>query len=323
MSESIETLRTSLIGQLTPPPAEGRWLVRSLWPDRAVGILCGAPKACKTWLGLDLALSIASGTPCLGAFPVEQPGPVLAYLAEDAVDRTRERLDGMARHRGIDLRSLDLRFITEPTLKLDALRDVDRLYATVELLRPRFLLLDPLVRLHSLNENDAGDVSAILALLRSLQRSFDVAVALVHHARKNGRATNGEALRGSGELYAWGDTYAYLQRTNDDGLRLHLEHRHERAIEPFVLRLASRDDGSQPHLEITQPTESEPLGLCDSVLSALAAAHGPLTRTALRARLKVNNNRLGVALAHLEKRGAATRTPLGWSAGLTPYRSQP
>ena len=323
MSDQIEPLRTARIGEVTSAPPEGRWLVRSLWPYGAVGVLCGSPKACKTWLGLDLALSIASGTPCLGAFPVEQPGPVLAYLAEDGLDRTRERVDGMARHRGVEVHSLDLRFITEPTLKLDVLRDIDRLFRTVEMHRPRFLLLDPLVRLHTLNENDAGAVSAVLALLRSLQRNFDVAVALVHHARKNGRTTTGEALRGSGEIYAWGDTFGFMQRTQD-ALRLHLEHRHERPIEPILLRLISRPDGSCPHLEIAQPTEQpQPTGLHDSILAALPAGGGPLTRGALRALLRINNNRLGVALSDLEQRGVIARTPQGWVAQVPAYRSTP
>jgi len=35
-------------------------------------------------------------------------------------------------------------------------------------LRPRLLLLDPLVRLHSLDENHAGEVAGLLAYFRSL-----------------------------------------------------------------------------------------------------------------------------------------------------------
>ena len=62
-----------------------------------------APKCAKTWLGLDMALSVATGTPCLGKYNVPERGPVLVYLAEDALRAVRERIDGMARHRGLDL----------------------------------------------------------------------------------------------------------------------------------------------------------------------------------------------------------------------------
>lgn len=46
-----------------------QWLVDGLWAEEGVGIVGGAPKCCKTWLALDLALSVASGTPALGAYP--------------------------------------------------------------------------------------------------------------------------------------------------------------------------------------------------------------------------------------------------------------
>jgi hypothetical protein len=314
-------LTTVRVGEIETAPAAQRWLVRALWPAAAVGILGGAPKSGKTWLGLDLALSVASGTPCLGTFAVAQPGPVLAYLAEDSLARARERVDGMARHRGLDLRALDLYLITEPVLRLDQPRDTRRLLATVELLRPRLLLLDPFVRLHRINENDAGAVSTVLAELRRLQRLHDLAVVLVHHARKNGRRPSGDALRGSSDLYAWGDTYLYLQRERD-GLRLSLEHRDERPIEPVTLQLVSLPDGSGSHLELaSNPTPARDRGLDELILAALAEARAPLTRTDLRARLKVNNQRLGQALSDLQHRGHLKRSAEGWA--LPAFRSPP
>jgi len=55
---------------LDQEPPERRWLLRELWGHAAVGVIGGAPKCCKSWLGLDLALSVASATPCLGRFGV-------------------------------------------------------------------------------------------------------------------------------------------------------------------------------------------------------------------------------------------------------------
>ena len=59
------------------------WLVHGMWSKEGVGILSGLPKVCKSWLSLDLALSVASGTPALGAYDVPQAGPVLVFAAED------------------------------------------------------------------------------------------------------------------------------------------------------------------------------------------------------------------------------------------------
>ena len=51
-------------------PRTQRWLVTGLWSEEAVGIVGGEPKCCKSFLALDLAVAVASGTACLRHFPV-------------------------------------------------------------------------------------------------------------------------------------------------------------------------------------------------------------------------------------------------------------
>ena len=48
---------------------ETEWLLDKLWVARAVGIVGGQPKSYKTWLALDMAVSLASGTSCLAHYP--------------------------------------------------------------------------------------------------------------------------------------------------------------------------------------------------------------------------------------------------------------
>ncbi len=105
------------LGRDEPPPR--RWLVESLWADRAVGILGGEPKCGKSLLALDIAVAVASGTSCLRRFAVEKRGRVLVYAAEDSLPVVRERLDGIASAAGTTLGALDLFVITAPTLRLD------------------------------------------------------------------------------------------------------------------------------------------------------------------------------------------------------------
>src|SRR6516165_7921222 len=147
------------VAELPSDELAERWLVEQLWCARSVGVIGGAPKCAKTWLGLDLALSVATGTACLGKYAVPEPGPVLVYLAEDALPMVRQRIEGMARHRGLDLAGVEIQVITAPVLRLDRDRDRARLWETTRRLGPRLLLLDPLVRLHGIDENNAGEVA--------------------------------------------------------------------------------------------------------------------------------------------------------------------
>lgn len=196
---------------------ERRWLVTGLWAEEAVGIVGGEPKCCKSFLALDLAVSVAAGAPCLRRFPVTRPGRVLLYAAEDALHVVRRRLEGISAAAGADLADLDIQVITAPTLRLDLDADRASLDETVAKLEPRLLVLDPFVRLHRIDENASGEVAPILAYLRELQRRHGVAVAVVHHAKKGGgRIRAGQALRGSSEFHAWGDSNLYLRRQGDD-----------------------------------------------------------------------------------------------------------
>jgi hypothetical protein len=300
------------VAELASDEIAERWLVEQLWCAHSVGVIGGAPKCAKTWLGLDMALSVATGTPCLGKYTVPEPGAVLIYLAEDALPAVRERTEGMARHRGVDLEEVDIHVITAPVLRLDQDRDRTRLWETVRRIRPRLLVLDPLVRLHRIDENHAGDVAELLAYLRALQRQLGPSVVLVHHTRKTGAdgAAAGQGLRGSGDIHAFGDSNLYL-RSTEGHLILSSEHRAAPASSPVYLQLVATD-ATTTHLEvIAEPAGENGRGLEEQVLALLAQGE-TLTRTRLRYALAINNERLGKALESLEQAGRIARTPRGW-----------
>lgn len=316
-SDTSEFFPVVRAARLDDAPDQPQWLIDRLWARASVGILGGAPKCCKSWLALDLALSTASNTRCLDAFDVHDPGSVLLYMAEDAAAVVKTRFMGMCRHRGISLDTLALDVITASSIRIDCERDQGRLARTVRRCSPRLLVLDPFVRLHRVDENDAGKVAALLGYLRALQREFDVAILLVHHTRKNGPATGqaGQNLRGSGDLHAWGDSNLYLRR-KDERITLTIEHRAAAAPEPLNLLLHSNDGGADPHLTMSDraalPSLHESTMLDKAIVDILRDATAPLGRTALRGLLRVRNERLGEALAQLVLRGSIIRDGEGF-----------
>jgi hypothetical protein len=134
----------------------------------------------------------------------------------------------------------------------------------------------------------------------------------VHHTRKNaaGGAAAGQALRGSGDLHAFGDSNLYLRRTRDR-LQLSNEHRAAPASPPVYLQLVATT-AETAHLEvIADPDSQRQRDLAEEVL-ALLPAGTMLTRAKLREMLSVKNERLGEALESLERTGRIRRTRAGW-----------
>ena len=176
----LPTMRAAQIDSARPSSAAQNWLIEGLWSAEAVGIIGGEPKCGKSFLALDLAVSVASGAPCLRHFPTCQCGPVLLFAAEDAAHIVRARLEGIAAAAAIDFQNLDVHLIAVPALRLDRHDHQQALAATVAQLQPKLLVLDPFVRLHCIDENVAAEVAPLLAYLRSLQRCHHTAVARSH-----------------------------------------------------------------------------------------------------------------------------------------------
>jgi len=317
MSPVSEALPVVLVSKVEPRPAAEKWLIDQLWAASGVGIVGGQARTYKTWLAADIALAVAAGTSALGRFEARIHGPVLVFAAEDDPPTMRVRFEAVAEARGVRLANTPLFLIDVPELCLNDPRQLERLATTVQRHKPRLLVLDPFVRLvRGLDENSAHDVSGILGALRGIQRTFDVAVMLVHHMRKSPSSHPGHQLRGSSDFAAWSDSALYLTRQGDERL-LTIEHRAAAAPEPIVVRL---DTTPAPHLAVREDngdkraavTAEDPLHA--AILRRLSASPRPQTTSHLRDRLHVRNATLTEALKELAACGRIVHGEQGgWS----------
>ena len=301
-----------------------QWLVEELWTEQAVGILGGEPKCCKSFLALDLAVSVASGTACLRQFPVRRSGPVLLFPAEDSLAVVRQRLEGIAAAAQVPFASLPVQVITAPSLRLDLATDRERLAHTVQQQRPVLLILDPLIRLHRVDENDATQIAALLSYLRELQRKFQLAVMLVHHARKDSQSSRpGQALRGSSELHGWGDSNLYMRRKGSQ-LTLSTEHRAAPSRDHIPLQLAQ--SGSVVALKVVDRSLVEPEAAptpTERVRQALTQLQEPIPVQQLQKLCGIRTAKVCSALAELAAQGEVIRDARGYQLKLPLPLSRP
>ena len=301
-----------------------QWLVEELWTEQTVGILGGEPKCCKSFLALDLAVSVASGAAALRQFPVRRSGPVLLFPAEDSLPVVRQRLEGIAAAAQVPFASLPVQVITAPSLRLDLATDRERLAHTVQQQRPVLLILDPLIRLHRVDENDATQIAALLSYLRELQRKFQLAVMLVHHARKDSQSSRpGQALRGSSELHGWGDSNLYMRRKGSQ-LTLSTEHRAAPSRDHIPLQLAQ--SGSVVALKVVDRSLVEPEAAptpTERVRQALTQLQEPIPVQQLQKLCGIRTAKVCSALAELAAQGEVIRDARGYQLKLPLPLSRP
>jgi hypothetical protein len=220
---------------------------------------------------------------------------------------------------------LPVEVITAPSLRLDTPTDRHRLSDTVQNLQPVLLILDPLIRLHRVDENDATQIATLLSYLRELQRQFQLAILLVHHARKDSNGSRpGQALRGSSELHGWGDSNLYLRRK---GEQLTLSTEHSAAASQNHIPLQLTQVGSALALAVLEnplcQPKAEPTPV-ERVRAALAQLQEPVFSVQqLRKLCAIRTETLCAALEELTQQGELSRNAKGYQLNLSFPVSRP
>ena len=164
-----------------------------------------------------------------------------------------------------------------------------------------------------IDENASGEVAPLLAYLRELQRRYGVAVLVVHHAKKGGAGVRaGQALRGSSEFHAWGDSNLYLRRDCDE-LSLTVEHRAAPSPRPLIVELAQQ--GLALALEVVErekPVAAAAPSLDERITTVLAEAQEALPFADLRAKCRVRAATLHQRIGLLATAGRIVKTADGY-----------
>jgi hypothetical protein len=266
--------------------AEPDWLIRGLLPAAACAFVVADPKVGKSWFVDDAALAVASGKPFLRR-EVARQAPVLFVPAEDPIPSWASRLEGLALARGLERKGLPIHAVDVPAVSIDDGETLGRLRVTIERLGAALVVLDPLAMLHGADENNAGEMLAVLRGLRRVSRETGAAVLVTHHASKpngtNRRRTH--RIRGSSALFGWADVIVMLELVEKAGVvRVDTEARAFRPPLPFGIWLeeAKGDDGRQRYWHEVEPLEDDELAkVKTNIVRALEKVGGPLTRNAL------------------------------------------
>jgi 5S rRNA maturation endonuclease (ribonuclease M5) len=164
-----------------------RWLIRGIWPAATYGVHGAPMKAQKSWNAFDAAVSVASGTDWLGAFPVDDPGPVIIFAGEGGEAAIVRRLRAICAARNLRAEDLPIVICTRaPHLANDAHLQLmaDQLAAV----QPRLVVLDPLYL--AAGGADGKDLYAMGRLLERPQHLCDHAgtalLVVTHYNRQQG-----------------------------------------------------------------------------------------------------------------------------------------
>lgn len=203
---------SSLVRNLT---AGGDWLVHSLIPRNARGLVIAPPKTGKTFFFLDLAIALGTGGKVLGLPAHSRPVRVAIISREDGPQLVSERLHALARGRDVDWREVDrnIRVNTvqqSQSFRIDNSDDLNEMAEWLRSERIEFCVLDVLNKLHGGEENSANEMTRVMARFDELSHLSGAQVCVIHHTNKSGGA------RGSSSIEGWADYIFRLEANPDD-----------------------------------------------------------------------------------------------------------
>ena len=150
-------------------------------------VIAGPEKCFKTCLSVDLAISIASGTPFLGHFNVPVAMPVLIISGESWIGVLREKVVTICRSRGIDVPK-NLHFKVEPDMpQFMSDKNMKTLGNTIEHYGAKVVIIDPLYLCtagKNLDHSDAGDMGIAMKRVNDVCYQADATFVLNAHFRK-------------------------------------------------------------------------------------------------------------------------------------------
>ena len=180
-----------------------RWLVRGVFPAGDYGVHGAEPKAGKTWNALDLAVSVATGTPWLGALDVDTVGPVMVFAGEGGDGNIVRRLRAIASARNLVVEDLDVWVCTRaPHLNNAAHMAV--FAERVRELRPALVIVDPLyLAAGGANGADLYAMGVVLERPQHICQEAGAALLVVTHYNRSRDLKGAARLTGAGPA-EWG-----------------------------------------------------------------------------------------------------------------------
>ncbi|MDE3797706.1 AAA family ATPase [Sinorhizobium meliloti] len=206
----------TFLSEIVVDDAEPEFLVDELLPLRGLATIYGAPGSAKTFLAIDLSLSVAGGVPFFGK-EVSQGGVV--YIAAEAGAGLRKRVIAAREEKAIPPDVAPFAMMARAPNLGPKRSDAATLIGDIQAEWPsdaapiRLVVVDTLARTLRGDENSAADMGAFVENAAAIAAAFNCLVLVIHHSGKDAE----RGMRGSSNLN--GATDAEWQISSKDGIR--------------------------------------------------------------------------------------------------------
>jgi hypothetical protein len=195
---SAKSMQLYSVGELFDLPGP-EWQIEKVFPMESFVVIYGASGEGKSFLALDMGLSVAQGKGWQGR--AVQQGSVV-YVAAEGGRSIRKRINAWMLHHNVG--DIQNAFFLLEGVQVTNDEDVSSLIKLIHDrgIKPSLIVLDTLARCFvGGDENSAKEMGEFIDGVGKLQKAVGATVMVLHHTGKNGATERGStALRGAADV---------------------------------------------------------------------------------------------------------------------------
>lgn len=190
---------------------EPAFLFNPVWPSDAHGVLGAAWKVGKTWITLDAAVSVASGTRWLELFPCDNPGPVVMFLGEGGARKMTRRGRAVAHSKGLKWDNLPI-LLAERVPHLSDAKAIAALAVELHRHPAALVIIDPLyLAAAGAKGSQLYEMATVLEPVQVACQQAGAALMVAHHFNRDTSRKDSERFSGAGPA-EWGRVLVSVEK---------------------------------------------------------------------------------------------------------------
>ena len=237
------SLKAAMVKKKTIP-----FIVPGIVGENTINVWAGLQESRKSWLLLDLAVSIASGTPWLGRYQCSR-GKVIILDQERPGDEMMRRLEALWTGRGLtenDLEgNLSTQFDLDPKFMLNHEESFAAFEKMVAEFRPSIVLMDSLSAIQSGDIMSKADMQKLFERIKTLRLRYKTAFVILHHenkgtyeAMREKKIVTAEHIEGSGVINQVPEGLFVIRDFDGDSSMLHhVKNSYGTKVPPFLVKI--------------------------------------------------------------------------------------
>ena len=182
-----------------------KWLVDKLVVEQSLGFIFGAPGSLKTFIALDMALSLTTSQADWWGRGIQRQGAVV-YICSEGVASLKFRLKAWEQYRKVSISGTHF-YLVRQSINFMKDEDVGTLLATVEDIAGKIngpiaaVFVDTVSRvLPGAEENLQKDMTLFVHACDALRNRFGATVFGLHHTNANGKFRGSTVMPGAGDF---------------------------------------------------------------------------------------------------------------------------